>query len=72
MLTLDEIPDKRARRYPTQKSVKLTKESEALLERLKKMGKDPTDFMRIAIERALLSVFPEERENLCQGAAKAS
>lgn len=73
MLTLDEIPNKRSSRYPKPRTVKLTREADELIDRLKGLGKEPSDFMRIAIERALLSVFPEERDSLCSaGAVKAS
>lgn len=72
MINFDEIPDKKGIRYPRPRTVKVSPETDKLLELLDSRGKEPADFMRLAIDKAIDAAMPGEREKLRKQAARVS
>jgi hypothetical protein len=59
---LKDIPDLPARKYSRRISLAITEDSHEKLLKLRAMGKNPTEFARIAFEKALESVeFPDKK-----------
>ena len=70
-MKLDDIPEVKSCRYPKPITVKVSSECDALLERLDGLKKDRSEFLRMAIERALEGVFPGELKKRERLTAKA-